>query len=290
MATRIEELAKPKPDLLKYPDRRSVYWLDELPKKSKRSTTCFELTPRWFHLTQRKTLHPGFQQNSILHASSHIIPSPLPPAPFVSAQTALCLTPALSSLSLRLVLRPSPMWEVNAAALTASASDRVCSLAAHRLPAAGWEPDRPLLDTLSAAVRSAVPTDRICQLAHPKKVETLPPRNVLWSSSPGLQPRTPSARIHLLASECPASLHFCGLPKPVHPGYHLDRPVSWPVPAPVREAVVSDRVRLLAQPKPRVALFEGFNPFRVRQSARNAQASPRILELSVPLPRKCKAK
>ncbi|KAF5889813.1 testicular haploid expressed protein-like, partial [Clarias magur] len=41
MATRIEQLARPKPNLLKFPDRHSVYWLDELPANSKRSTIAF---------------------------------------------------------------------------------------------------------------------------------------------------------------------------------------------------------------------------------------------------------
>lgn len=78
------------------------------------------------------------------------------------------------------------------------------------------------------------------------------------------------------------------VPKQVHPQHGLDCPVSWPIPTHVLKTSASERVRLLARPKTRQALFEGYDPYSVSPAARAATTSPRLLELSLPLPRKCK--
>ncbi|XP_065133285.1 LOW QUALITY PROTEIN: sperm microtubule associated protein 2 [Paramisgurnus dabryanus] len=239
MTTRIDELARPKPNLLKFPDRRSVYWLDELPAEQKKtSTTGFELTPRLEVLAQSK------QPSRFLEES-----------------------------------RRSQEWVVSAAALKAHPSQRVCSLALPRLPAKGWQPDRPLLTTLSTAVKSARASPRICQLAQPKHMKMMLTNLSVESSvhTVTVPTATPSARILQLAS-----------PKPVHPQHVLARPVSCPVPKHVLTAAASDRLHDLARPKTRQALFEGYDPYRVTPAARAATASPRLLELSLPLSRKCK--
>ncbi|XP_043089472.1 theg spermatid protein [Puntigrus tetrazona] len=237
MPTRIEQLSRPKPNLLKFPDRRSVYWLDELPARPKNTPTVFELTPRLEQLSQSK------QSSRFIEES-----------------------------------RRSPEWMVSAAALKACPTERVCSLALPRVPADGWQPERPLLATLSVAVKSANPSPRICQLAQPKRVKTLLTYRSVDSSTYAISvPITPSSRILQLAS-----------PKQVHAQHSLARPVSWPVPDCVRKAVASERVQELARPKTRQALFEGYDPYRVSPAARVATASPRLQELSLPLPRKCK--
>ncbi len=50
--------------------------------------------------------------------------------------------------------RRSPEWMVSAAALKACPSERVCSLALPRMPADGWQPERPLLATVSKCTAS----------------------------------------------------------------------------------------------------------------------------------------
>uniref|UniRef100_A0A3B3S7Z6 Sperm microtubule associated protein 2 n=1 Tax=Paramormyrops kingsleyae TaxID=1676925 RepID=A0A3B3S7Z6_9TELE len=157
----MDQLAQPKPNRLKYPDR-SVYWLDELPLASKGSTTTFR----------------------------------------------------------------SPAWQVTAATLQASPSERVCHLAIPRPPTVGWQPDRPLLAT----------------------------------------------------------------PKSDHPEHQQDRPVLWAVPKSALCGAPSERIQVLAQPKQRRALFEGHDPYRVSPAALYGTASLRLLQLSAPLPRKCKNK
>ncbi|XP_060761398.1 sperm microtubule associated protein 2 [Neoarius graeffei] len=241
MASRIEHLAQPKPNLLKFPDRRSVYWLDELPAKSKRSTTAFELTSRWSQLSERKKIITHYEDN-----------------------------------------RESPEWKVSTAALKAHPSERVCSLAQPRPPAAGWQPDRPLLSTFGMGVRTkAKASPRICQLAHPKKTRmALAPSFNSTNSNLTLPPQAkPSSRIHLLA-----------IPKKEHPHYRPDRPVSSHVPKSVLEAGASERLQVLARPKPRKPLIEGFDPYKVSSAARAATASPRVQELSLPVARRCRTK
>nr|XP_055057460.1 testicular haploid expressed gene protein-like isoform X2 [Misgurnus anguillicaudatus] len=237
MTTRIDQLARPKPNLLKFPDRRSVYWLDELPAETKKtSTTGFELTPRLEQLAQSK------QPSRYLEESR------------------------------------GQEWVVSAAALKAHPSQRVCSLALPRLPAKGWQPDRPLLTTLSDAVKSARASPRICQLAQPKHVKMMSTNLSAESSFHTITvPTATPARVLQLAS-----------PKQVHPQHVLARPVSWPIPKHVLKASASNRLHDLARPKTRQALFEGYDPYRVTPAARAATASPRLLELSLPLPRKCK--
>ncbi|XP_016352786.1 testicular haploid expressed gene protein-like [Sinocyclocheilus anshuiensis] len=214
MPTRTEQLAQPKTNLLKFPDRHSVCWLDELPTRSKITTTAFELTLRWEQLAQSK--------------------------------------------------QSSRFFDVvtNSSALP-------------RMPADGWQPDCTLLDPLSVVVKNAKPSPRICQLAQPKRVKMLLTHCSVDSSAHVISVSiTPSSRILQLAS-----------PKQVHAQHALARPVSWPVPDRVLKAVASEK---LAQPKTHQALFEGYDPYQVSPSAWAATASPRLLELSSPLPRKCK--
>lgn len=238
MASRIDKLSQAKPNLLRFPDRRSVYWLDELPPEKTGSPTRFKLTPQWSLLCVSKKLNPVCKHN-----------------------------------------RPSPQWQVSTSALTACPSRRVCSLALPRLPTSGWLPDRPLMAPLSRAVQTAVATPRVCQLARPIRRQSLHSPQDSNPSPPTPGPHTPSAssRIQLLAT-----------PKSDHPQYAADRPVSWPVPEAVRQAVATERVQVLSYPKQRTALFKGYNPYTVSLAARSASASPRLQELSLPLPRKCR--
>ncbi|MFT7818811.1 testicular haploid expressed gene protein-like [Arapaima gigas] len=201
---------------------------------------------------------------------------------------AVCLvtTPRLSQLAQGKRLhpsfqgsRPSPVWRVTAAALRASPSERVCHLAMPRVPAKAWQPDRPLLARVRRAVLTTVPSLRICQLSQPKRLATLPPPNMHIPSVGGLQPTRVSSHISLLAT-----------PKSLHPEYRPDRPVLWPVMVSALRVMPSERVQTLAQPKQTMALCDKRDPYRISRAALQAVASPRIEELSIPLPRKRRQK
>ncbi|XP_059203365.1 sperm microtubule associated protein 2 [Centropristis striata] len=221
MATRTQRLAQPKPDRLRYPDRRSVYWLDDLPVEKSGSTSR---------------------------------PARLPSG------------------------SPSPLWAVSVWALGAVPSDRLCLLARPRAPAAGWQPDRPVLGPLNRTTQTAVASSRICQLAQPR-------RRLQVLEAPG--PRTrPGPPTHI---PCRASAHIelLATPKPDPPGFKGERSVFWPVSRAARTSVASQRLVELSGPRERRGLFEGFDPYLVSRAARSASPSPRIQQLCLPLPRKC---
>ncbi|XP_068194356.1 sperm microtubule associated protein 2 [Antennarius striatus] len=234
MTTRTQELARPKHNRLRHPDRRSVYWLDALPPERTGSTTRTVLTPRWLELCRNKTFYPPVTR--------------------------------------------SPIWGVSGGALRAVASSRLCHLARPRAPAAGWQPDLPLLAPVKAAAQAAVASSRICQLAQPRRrrppLEDCGPKP---KPGPGAtMPRKASAHIELLAT-----------PKRDHPSYAAARPDCWPTCRAARSHVASQRLLELSGPKERKGLFEGYDPYVISRGARSANPSTRIQQLCRPLARKC---
>ncbi|XP_039993757.1 theg spermatid protein isoform X3 [Xiphias gladius] len=164
MATRMHMLSQPKPNRLRHPDRRSVYWLDELPRERTGSTTKIELTPRWLELCRSKKLYSPVTYLYLFPCPLLFMLSfPLFRFSFLSSHLHPTL-PASFPLP-----RLSPIWEVGEWALRAVPSKQLCNLAQPRVPAAGWQPDRTLLAPLSRATQTAVATSRICQLAQPKR-------------------------------------------------------------------------------------------------------------------------
>uniref|UniRef100_A0A8D3DKZ5 Sperm microtubule associated protein 2 n=1 Tax=Scophthalmus maximus TaxID=52904 RepID=A0A8D3DKZ5_SCOMX len=237
MATRTNRLAQPKPNRLVYPNRRSVYWLDELPPERTGTTTKIQLTSRWSELCCSKKLHT--------------------PVTF------------------------SPMWEVSELALRAVPSERLCRLAQPRVPAAGWQPDRPLLTALNRATQTAAATARLCQLAQPKRRHHPENPGHRWQPAPAVThlPYKASAHMELLST-----------PKHESPRFEGERAVCWPVSKAARSCVASRRLLELSAPKERRPLFEGYDPYVVSRAARSAGPSPRIQQLSLPLPRKCSSR
>ncbi|XP_056445732.1 sperm microtubule associated protein 2 [Gadus chalcogrammus] len=245
MATRLEQLAVHKASLLRSPDRRSVYWLDEL-APVRTSTTTFRLTARGAQLCRGKPLWST--------------PHPL----------------------------RSPVWRVSEGALRACASQRVCALALPRPPAVGWLPDRP-------------PPPPLSQPRLRPRVEAtdggprLRPRVEATDGGPRLRPRVEAGqgfRTPPIARKTPAAtprVEQLATPKRTPPGYLCGRPSSWPVPGSVRRAVPSLRVRELASPRQREALFQGYDPYAISAGALLAKPSPRLQELALPLPRKCRS-
>ncbi|CAL8284322.1 unnamed protein product [Lota lota] len=131
----------------------------------------------------------------------------------------------------------------------------------------------------AGASRRVGATSRIIQLSQPRwrpRVET----PGLGFRTPPIARKTPTAtpRVEQLAT-----------PKREHSGYVGERPSSRAVPRAVRRAVPSERVRELAGPRQRQALFQGHDPYTVSACALLAKPSPRLQELALPLPRKCRS-
>ncbi|XP_016888892.1 testicular haploid expressed gene protein [Cynoglossus semilaevis] len=174
----------------------------------------------------------------------------------------------------------SPIWEVSEWALRVIPSQRLCSLARPRAPAAGWEPDRPLLAPLNRATQTAVATTRICHLAQPKRRPT--------TDDSG--PKTRPVSMKHSSSKASAHIELLSTPKQDHSKCGGERSPCWPVSRAARSCKASLRLLELSVPKERKGLFEGYDPYIVSRAARSASASSRIQELSLPLPRKCSSK
>lgn len=154
---------------------------------------------------------------------------------------------------------------------------------------------------------TAVATHRICQLAQPKKkavLESLGPTPKAHST-----PYKASAHIEMLAGDSAQPpgessvyfdtdcVFFCvcvrvlsAAPKHEHPKYRRERPVLWSASGAARRYEASGRLLELSSPREKRALFEGFDPYAVSRAALTACPSPRVRQLSAPLPRKCSSK
>ncbi|KAM9439689.1 sperm microtubule associated protein 2 [Clarias gariepinus] len=171
MATRLEQLARPKPNLLKFPDRHSVYWLDELPANSKRSTPAFELTARWSQLSERRKISLDYEYNR---------ESP----EWKVSTAALKAHPSERVCLLALPRHPAVGWQ----------PDRPI------LPSFGM-----------GVKSEAKASPRICQLANPKKTRiSLTPSESSTNNYSTLPPQVKtSSRIHLLALPKKEHPHYC---------------------------------------------------------------------------------
>ncbi|XP_023209086.1 testicular haploid expressed gene protein isoform X1 [Xiphophorus maculatus] len=176
-------------------------------------------------------------------------------------------------------IRLAPKTKLSKWALHAFPSERLCQLAQPRPHATGWQPELPLPTPVSKASLTAVASPRICKLAQPRMRCPEPEPNN--KSEP--RPITHLTSIHLsmLASE---------FPRAEHPLYQRHRSACWPVSISARNYIPSKRLLELSCPKIRKDVYDGYDPFVVSHAALCVNPSPRTLQLSVPLPRKCTPK
>ncbi|XP_013879003.1 sperm microtubule associated protein 2 [Austrofundulus limnaeus] len=195
MAARMQTLAQPKPNLCRYPDRRSVYWLDKLPRHRTESTTKIELTPRWSDLALSKMFYHQVVISPIWEVSRwalRAVPSerlcvlaqprapaagwqpqrPLPTPLSRGSQTAVASSRLcqLAQAKRRQVqvgpsCGPKPRPKTR---LPLKASARVELLAAPKQNHQKWEGERSVCWPVSRAARSCVATQRVVELSCPK--------------------------------------------------------------------------------------------------------------------------
>ncbi|XP_025756635.1 sperm microtubule associated protein 2 isoform X2 [Oreochromis niloticus] len=184
MATRMQQLAQPKPNRLRYPDRRSVYWLDKLPPERSRLTTKIELTPRWSDLCISKKFYNQVSRGiQTAVATSRICQLAQPKRRQVleksrhkSKYAQVIHLPSKASAHIELLATPKndhpefkgdrPMcWPVSKAAKSSITSQRLLDLSSPKERKALYEGYDPYM--ISRAARSASPSPRIQQLCLP---------------------------------------------------------------------------------------------------------------------------
>uniref|UniRef100_A0A8C5LQN1 Testicular haploid expressed gene protein-like n=1 Tax=Leptobrachium leishanense TaxID=445787 RepID=A0A8C5LQN1_9ANUR len=181
--------------------------------------------------------------------------------------------------------RPSAVWPVKSSSLLAASSPRIEQLAQAKQVNSEWRRDRPACSIVSEAAKKVTASPRVVQLAMPKQRPSSAPTDTIKfhekrdDSACSKSLGTPTSRTEALAT-----------PKVQHPDFQHDLPVERKVPASALHAQASDRVCQLAKPKIRKGINEGYDPYKISPATKNADASSRTLELSVPPGRRVRTK
>lgn len=101
-----------------------------------------------------------------------------------------------------------------------------------------------------------------------------------------LTPVTQGARL----AKCSGRLETLAEAKTGPPEFKGERPVMWVVSDTAKNAIATVRLQQMARPRSGRTLNDDYDPYKVTAAARNARATPRISELSAPIPRKVRAK
>lgn len=184
--------------------------------------------------------------------------------------------------------RPSPQWEVSEAACIATPSQRVEQLAKPKKVHPSYRPCKPVMTVISDNALFALPTNRIKQLAEPK---TYPELNIKADSEWDWSEWKSDLVTMAEGAKASERVEYLARPKTAPPIYQPAREVQWPVSASAKSIQASERLQKLARPKNK-GTWEDYDPnaYSVSLGAKHAHASPRINELSAPLPRKCSTK
>ena len=184
--------------------------------------------------------------------------------------------------------RPSPQWEVSDAACMATPSQRVEELAKPKKVHPSYRPCKPVMTAVTDGALFTLPTNRVKQLAEPKTHPELRIKGESeWDWSEWKSDLTAAAK-NAKASE---RVEYLARPKTAPETYQPAREVQWPVSASAKGIQASERLQKLARHKNK-GTWEDYDPnaYSVSLGAKHAHASPRINELSHPLPRKCSVK
>ena len=180
-----------------------------------------------------------------------------------------------------------PMWPVSSAARSYVATPRVEELAQHRNPHPDYQPQRSVTTHVPDSALNSQPTPRLAELARPKTYVALPhiqPRQWDWSDW--------DDRINPLALKASASarVEILAEHKTAPVSFRAQRSVMWPVSDKARNAEATQRVLQLSLPRARTMINDEYDPYVISRAALRAQTTPRLLELCAPLPRKMTTK
>lgn len=184
------------------------------------------------------------------------------------------------------------MWPVSQSAKNAAISARIAELAQHRAVHPEFKPERSPLYVPSFGGKSppAEPGPRIQSLAQPKphKIWNKVDENFIEEGefSAAIWPVEPK----LYTSSCPPRVESLALPKELPKEYKGERPVQWPISDNAKNSAASLRLQQLARPRSGRLSKDDYDPYKVTPSARTARPTPRIVQLSTPLPRKIRQK
>ncbi|XP_067936703.1 sperm microtubule associated protein 2-like isoform X2 [Watersipora subatra] len=183
--------------------------------------------------------------------------------------------------------RVSPVWPVETRAMTAGERPRTNTLAKHKEYHRNYQPERPLPSDVVAAAKKAACSERVESLSKAKARKEKQFREPIWDVLPNARKATASPRTLELA-------RF----KPPYEGYHFNFDQgagSEKLPKLIRvvsrnakNAQASSRIKELSVPIIRQSMdLVQFNPhaFAIKPNVLNAYCPPRVAELAQPLVR-----
>lgn len=173
--------------------------------------------------------------------------------------------------------RSSPIWQVSQTAKTAEERELTLRLAHAKRCHPDYRPGREVPWSVSEPAKRAVTSARTEQLARPKTRQDGLIREPTWRVSSASMRTVASARVQELSKA-----------KQTVEGYLPCRETEWHITRNTLRAIASDRIQNLSKPIIRETMDHlQFNPdaFTVRETAKKATASSRVVELAQPIAR-----
>ena len=185
--------------------------------------------------------------------------------------------------------RPSPIWLVSKNALKAKPRHRLEALSISKKYHSEFQPHKSVYTTVNNAAKRALPSIRIDTLSKPKQYIELPIKpESCWDYSEW------KSDVSDAVLEYQASTRMVNLAKAktLHKDYKECRPVMWGVSSSAKKTSPSIRVQNLSRPKSRSQYKEDYdsNWYKVSKGAITAQPTPRLEDLSLPIPWKVRQK
>ncbi len=169
--------------------------------------------------------------------------------------------------------------------MSADASVRLTVLAKSRPLHAKYRPEASIYTRVNSAARNASATSHLKQLAKPKPHKVWATSQDMYREGDFSKPIW-SIETPALSANCSTRVEVLADHKQLHLSYQPERQVQWPVTDTAKNAVASLRMQQLARPKSGRLVVDDYDPYKLSPAAKNTRATPRIVELSMPLPRK----
>ncbi|XP_051822216.1 testicular haploid expressed gene protein-like isoform X2 [Antechinus flavipes] len=177
----------------------------------------------------------------------------------------------------------SPEWHVKDPSLIPEASVRVVQLSVAKSTHPDFVAPKQVETKITPAALHAFPSSRVISLSEPKvKTETL-----YFERGRNNSPIRPVSTAAMAAHPSPRTL-FLAKAKTVHGDYLPMRPVQQPVQRAALKYVPSPRIVVLSTPNSRTPLTMNtinLDAFKVKDAAKVAFCSPRIVKLAEPVKR-----
>ncbi|XP_020831015.1 sperm microtubule associated protein 2-like isoform X1 [Phascolarctos cinereus] len=177
----------------------------------------------------------------------------------------------------------SPEWHVKDPSVTPEASVRIVQLSVAKSTHPDFVAPKQVETQITPAALHAHPSLRVISLSEPKvKTETL-----YFERGRNDLPIRPVSTAAMTAQPSPRTL-FLAKAKSVHSDYLPVRPVQQPVSRAALKYVPSPRIEVLSTPSARTPLTVNainLDAFKVKDAAKVAVCSPRIVKLAEPIKR-----